>query len=269
MTAPSVTSPDNPGSVGFAFDGTLAVPQYCLMFHDTDDVKPAASQSDAGSEAANQAAFAPKFAGVALDSRTVLETNAETNFPVATDIFLTMDCASATFEVGDLVTVDEQSGGTALENQKLVKTTDRLLAIGYATKRHASATTRIEVRLTSRVLPNVPGERAVPFPIAAQQALSGAGAVDLASYYTAWTTVGSDGADAGTLADGLFYGQRKRVQLIVDADDGVLTPVNLSGGTTITFADAGDFAELVWNGTEWVAIQLGNDADGATGPVLA
>lgn len=101
---------------------------------------------------------------------------------------------------------------------------------------------------------------------AAQQALSGAGAITVNQYYTAWTTTG---ADAGTLADGTFVGQLKKVQLIVDGGAGTLTPVSLAGGTTITFADAGDYVILRWNGSNWRAIEIGNDADGATGPVLA
>jgi hypothetical protein len=101
---------------------------------------------------------------------------------------------------------------------------------------------------------------------AVQQALSGAGAINVTSYYTAWTTTG---VNAGTLADGTFVGQKKKIQLIVDGGDGTLTPVNLAGGTTITFADAGDFVVLRWDGTEWVVIERGNDADGATAPVVA
>ena len=101
---------------------------------------------------------------------------------------------------------------------------------------------------------------------AAQQALSGAGALNVTSYYSAWTTTG---ADAGTLADGTAIGQLKKIQLIVDGGDGTLTPSNLSGGTTITFADAGDYVVLVWDGTNWIALELGNDADGATAPVVA
>ena len=98
------------------------------------------------------------------------------------------------------------------------------------------------------------------------QALSGAGAANITTFYTAWTTTG---ADAGTLADGSVVGQLKKIQLIVDGGDGTLTPSNLSGGTTITFADAGDYAVLVWDGANWFALELGNDADGATAPVLA
>jgi hypothetical protein len=101
---------------------------------------------------------------------------------------------------------------------------------------------------------------------AAQQALSGAGAINVTSYYTAVTTTG---ANALTLANGTFAGQLKKVQLIVDGGDGTLTPTSLTGGTTITFADAGDFALLLWDGDSWIPVQLGNDADGATAPVLA
>jgi len=112
-----------------------------------------------------------------------------------------------------------------------------------------------------------PSSTFVPLiPIATQQALSGGGAINITSFYTAWTTTA---ADAGTLIDGAVKGQLKKIQLIVDGGDGTLTPSNLSGGSTITFADAGDYVILAWNGTAWVAVELGNDADGATGPVLA
>lgn len=112
-----------------------------------------------------------------------------------------------------------------------------------------------------------PSSTFVPLvPIAAQQNLNGAGAINVTTFYTAWT---STGANAGTLTDGVVKGQLKKIQLIVDAGDATLTPSNLSGGTTITFADAGDYAILAWDGTDWVALELGNDADGATAPVLA
>lgn len=110
----------------------------------------------------------------------------------------------------------------------------------------------------------------VPFiPTATQQALTaGGGAVNVTSYYTAGAS--DAGGDAWTLADGSQPGQLKKVQLITDGGgDAVLTPTNLASGTTITFADAGDYAVLLWDGTEWNAIELGNDADGATAPVLA
>ena len=104
-------------------------------------------------------------------------------------------------------------------------------------------------------------------PAAAQQALSGAGAVNITTYYTAVTNTG---ANALTLVDGAQVGQLKKIQMIVDpGSDSTLTPSNLSGGSTIVFADVGDYCVLMWDGTNWVALELGNDADGATAPVFA
>jgi predicted RecA/RadA family phage recombinase len=103
-------------------------------------------------------------------------------------------------------------------------------------------------------------------PNAAKQSLSGAGAVTVVEYKTDVTTTG---ADALTLADGLSFGQLKLIQMIVDGGDGTLTPTNLNGGTTITFADVGDYALLMWDGAGWTVLDLGNYADGATAPVLA
>lgn len=103
-------------------------------------------------------------------------------------------------------------------------------------------------------------------PIAAQQNLSGAGAINVTSKDSFWTTTG---ANAGTLADGV-RGQYKRIIMTVDAGDGTLTPSNLASGTTIVFSNVGDCAELYFNGTDWVAISLFNVATGSiTTPVLA
>lgn len=112
------------------------------------------------------------------------------------------------------------------------------------------------------------GSTVVPcIPVAAQQALSGAGAANITTYYTALTNTG---ADAITLIDGAATGQLKKIQMIVDpGTDSTLTPTTLTGGSTIVFADVGDYVILMWSGTSWVAIELGNDADGATKPVLA
>lgn len=102
--------------------------------------------------------------------------------------------------------------------------------------------------------------------VGAAQALTDEGAVSVTTYATNLTTTG---AAAITLADGLFYGQQKRIQLIVDGGTATLTPSNLAGGTTIAFADVGDVAELVWDGTEWIASVLYNCATGDAGPALA
>ncbi len=177
MTTPRILGDSVPDRATFAFDGSILVEQYDLMYHDSNDVKPASSQADQGTEERNQAAFAPKFAGLAGDTRLAADTDALTDFPVLTDVVCDMDCASATFEVGDLLTVDEASGGTALEDAKLVKTTNRELAIGYAMERHASAVTRVKCRLTSRVQPHGVG------PVQVGAMLPGVGITGTADNY--------------------------------------------------------------------------------------
>ncbi len=75
------------------------------------------------------------------------------------------------------------------------------------------------------------------------------GAITLTEYFT---TINTDaGGDAFTLADGTVVGQVKRIRLVVDGGgDGVVTPANFTA-TTITFNDAGDDVELMWDGTQW------------------
>ena len=80
------------------------------------------------------------------------------------------------------------------------------------------------------------------------------GAISVTNYFT---TINTDaGGDAFTLADGTQIGQLKLVRLVADGGgDAVITPANLSGGTTVTFGDAGDEAEFIWDGTEWILIK--------------
>lgn len=137
--------------VFYAYDGAIEVEVGDLMHHDTDDAKPASEQADSGAETLNQQAFAAAFAGVALEAKAG-GASAGT-IKVASVWEGEMACASATFEVGDLVTVDEAASGTELENQKVVKTADAASAIGYCIRREGSAVTTVKVRLISRVAP--------------------------------------------------------------------------------------------------------------------
>jgi len=85
----------------------------------------------------------------------------------------------------------------------------------------------------------------------AVQSLSGAGAVNITSLATAFTSTAT--GNALTLADGA-QGQLKTVIYVAEAaggDTGVLTPTNLGSGTTITFNDIGDSVTLQFAGTDW------------------
>ena len=81
----------------------------------------------------------------------------------------------------------------------------------------------------------------------ATTSLSGAGAVAITGRIHEITTTGTD---ALTLADGT-EGQRLSVVMVADGGDGTLTPTNLAGGTTITFAAVGDTAELLFTNGAW------------------
>jgi hypothetical protein len=70
-------------------------------------------------------------------------------------------------------------------------------------------------------------------------------------------TTGAD-AEALSLANGAFLGQRLSINLVTDGGgDGTLTPTTKSGFATIVFADAGDFAELEWTTAGWRIVGIG------------
>lgn len=83
---------------------------------------------------------------------------------------------------------------------------------------------------------------------ALSETLTGAGAV---STETLTTLLISTGANAITLEDGI-EGQRKVIVMKTDAGAATLTPVNLYNGTTITFDDVGDSADLIFVDSQWV-----------------
>lgn len=83
------------------------------------------------------------------------------------------------------------------------------------------------------------------------QALSGAGAVNITTLTTAFTSTAT--GNALTLADGVA-GQFKAVVYVAEAagaDTGVLTPTNFGNGTTITFNAVGESVLLQFLGTDW------------------
>jgi hypothetical protein len=88
------------------------------------------------------------------------------------------------------------------------------------------------------------------------QALSGAGAVNITSLATAFTSTGA--GNALTLADGA-QGQLKTIIYVAEAaggDTGVLTPTNLGSATTITFNAVGDSVTRQFAGTDWWVVGL-------------
>jgi hypothetical protein len=79
------------------------------------------------------------------------------------------------------------------------------------------------------------------------QTLTGAGAVNITAAITHLVTTGTD---ALTLVNGT-EGQRKVIVMKTDGGVGTLTPDSLNNGTTITFDDVGDCAELIYTDAGW------------------
>jgi hypothetical protein len=88
------------------------------------------------------------------------------------------------------------------------------------------------------------------------QSLSGAGAVNITTLTTAFTSTAT--GNALTLADGTA-GQLKTIVYVAEAaggDTGILTPTNLGSATTITFNAVGDSVTLQFIGADWWVIGL-------------
>ena len=132
-----------------AVESATAIEIGDLVYHDSDDVKPAAAQADQGTAAANQAAFAAKFLGVAMQRSRPGDTAAVR--VAATGVF-EFACAADTFELGELVGACENSAGDALENQQVVKVTDAAHAIGRIARREPAASTAVLVAIVSTVM---------------------------------------------------------------------------------------------------------------------
>ena len=97
--------------------------------------------------------------------------------------------------------------------------------------------------ITGNVTGNVTGDI-----FATNQALSGAGAVNVTDMLTSLTTSGA--AQALTLANGTV-GQIKVISHVVDGGSAVLTPTTKIGFTTITFTNVGDSATLIYTVSGW------------------
>jgi hypothetical protein len=132
-----------------AVDAATVIEIGDLLWQDTDDAKPASALPDLETEAANQAALAHAFLGVAMQRSRAGEA---APLRVATTGVFEFDCPSGTFELGDLLGADENAAGNALLNQQVAKVATSAGAIGRIAKRQAAATTSVLVDIRSTVM---------------------------------------------------------------------------------------------------------------------
>lgn len=196
-----------------------------LVYLNSGTVKPLTSLGDSGTKAQNQAAAHDVFMGVALRA----SANGETaNIPVATAAVFEFDCASATFEVGDLVgPIGTGSGaGVGVSASSVEAVASGSLAIGRVYRRVASAATRVQVEIASTVM-------ATP--------VDSTLAADTISEVTSAAGVTVDGVllkDAGIVATGTF--------LVGGTDVATVKGIYLSGVVAVAVPTiANDAAENV------------------------
>ena len=110
----------------------------------------------------------------------------------------------------------------------------------------------------------------VPFFYTAAQNAIAAGVGGAISVVTHLTTISVDaGGDAFTLAVGNVIGQIKKIKFEATAGGtGVVTAAFRGASTTLTFTNAGEFAVLMWDGTDWLDIELASETSNTQEPVL-
>jgi len=237
--------------IQYVYDGSIAIDVGDLMYHDANDAKPASSQADQGTEVENQRLFARRFCGVATERHLVAD--AAGTVTVAPLWIGDVTCVSDTYEEGDLLAVDEASSGTALEDQTVVKTENVDLAIGWVTKRVATAATTLEACFVSRTTPIAP--------------LPNVRKMDDLPYRYGLTWVAGQRGKPGLNADILNAAESTR--MITDPDfeilgtngTSALCTANAEGGITLTTAGADadqmillphlDTGQSPWTQTTW------------------
>jgi hypothetical protein len=129
---------------------SLAISAGDLLYWTGTVAQPLSSKALLASQVLDQAAVKPLFLGVAASGRIAAQNTSvwPTDYVEAIPNCLYLaDCASATWEVGDLVGVVRNGGATALLDQQVVKVSSDNLAIGQVFRREPSAVTQVLVRL--------------------------------------------------------------------------------------------------------------------------
>jgi hypothetical protein len=132
-----------------AVDAATVIEIGDLLWQDTDDAKPASALANHNSEAANQQALAADFLGVAMQRS---RSGDALPIRVATTGVFEFDCASGTFELGDLIGADKNAANNGLLSQQVAKVTQSQGAIGRVAKREPAAVTCVLVDVRSTVM---------------------------------------------------------------------------------------------------------------------
>jgi hypothetical protein len=237
-----------------AVDSATVIEIGDLVYLDTDDVKPASSQADQLTEEANQALFATKFAGVAMQASDGGDAQP---IRVATDGIFEFPCPSSTWEVGDLVGASENAGGTALEDQQVEAVVRPELAIGYVAQREPAAVTSVKVRLLSRAAGLLQLTRLEKRQGSNVQALAGNKTLNADDKRIQVLDPGGAGRDVTLPPEAASAGLEFYIHNAADAAE-VLT-IKEDGGSTICTPTQNETAYVYCDGSTWRGVVGANN----------
>jgi len=132
-----------------AVDSATEIAMGDLVYLDTDDIKPASSETWSTDLAGTQANFVNHFLGIALANHAA-GSGIELDFPVDISPYSVyeMDSNEETHELGDMLTPIKASGNALVAN-KLKKTTTASVACARCMRRDPTALNRVLVRIQS------------------------------------------------------------------------------------------------------------------------
>lgn len=138
------------------FPASVAQTRGDLLYLDGYTPKKASLRTDIGSEAGNQADFAPLFLGVCGENRLAADATTLRGI-VHTDVVVDADCASRAWTYGELVGVARDSANSVNYNQQVALATHPAQAIGMCVQDTGGvAKTKVRCRLVSKLASNLP-----------------------------------------------------------------------------------------------------------------
>ncbi len=132
-----------------AVDSATVIEIGDITWQDLDDAKPASDQAAQGTESDDRMELKIRFLGIAAQRSRAGDT---APIRVATTGVFEFDCFIGTFELGDLVGVDENTAADALLNQQVDSVSTSAEAIGRVARREATATTSVLVDVRSTIM---------------------------------------------------------------------------------------------------------------------
>lgn len=247
--------------VGMPFPASTAVAigNACWWDDSAKVAKNASARTDLGAISRNQADFRALFLGIALDQRLSTETSTgnDSRRVLAVEGVFDCDCASATFEVGDLVGIDRSATPLNYDSQ-VIAVTSAALAIGRVIQRVASAATKVRCYISAYEFGYFAkrfsqGVMQGPGLIAASDADTTLTVAQVAAAALLTMTPGANPRKVILPAEGQSAGFALQIQNLAGATNGIQVR-NSADATTIITIPATKAGVVRCDGTTWYGL---------------